>query len=244
MNVHTAIIAALPGELAPLLNRLRGTSKLAVGRFQALRGTLAGREVIALCSGMGERNAREATANLLCQMQPTILYSIGFGGAVHPGLVVGDLILANKLYAIDGATAVSVHAATLQQVPTFMGPHRFSGSILSTSGIINKQTAAALLPAPAQFPVLDMETATIAAIAGQANIPLLALRAISDGADMSLAFSLEEFCDRDMALRLWRVLFTAARKPRIIPQLLRLAINSRIAGKALAAGVCDLRASH
>jgi adenosylhomocysteine nucleosidase len=56
---------------------------------------------------------------------------------------------------------------------------------------------------------------------------------VSDGADEELGFSLDEFVDEEMKVRLWRVLKAVARKPRIIPQLLRLAGNVKQAGNNL-----------
>jgi adenosylhomocysteine nucleosidase len=65
----------------------------------------------------------------------------------------------------------------------------------------------------------------------------MAIRGISDAADEELDFSLEEFCDRELRISPLRVLACIARKPRIIPQLMRLAAHSKKAGLRLAAGV-------
>ena len=79
-----------------------------------------------------------------------------------------------------------------------------------------------------------METAAVANVAGAAGIPFMAIRAITDTFDEKLAFTLDEFCDRELNLKMWRVLLAVARKPRIIPQLARLSGNSRRAGHLLA----------
>ena len=65
-------------------------------------------------------------------------------------------------------------------------------------------------------------------------MPLLAIRAISDGADEELQFSIEEFTDKNMKMFLPKVLLAVAKNPRIIPQLLRLSKNSKVAGENLA----------
>jgi len=85
-----------------------------------------------------------------------------------------------------------------------------------------------------------METAAVAQVAAEGNVPLLALRAVSDGAGEELGFTIEEFTDREMNVRVGKVLLTVARKPWIVPQLLRLARNASIAGENLATAILVL----
>jgi len=74
----------------------------------------------------------------------------------------------------------------------------------------------------------------VAQAAYEGNVPLIAIRAISDGAEEELEFAIEEFTDRELNISVGRVLLTVAKKPWIVPQLLRLAKNSRLAGENLA----------
>jgi adenosylhomocysteine nucleosidase len=78
-----------------------------------------------------------------------------------------------------------------------------------------------------------MERAAIALLAGESGIPFVGLRTVSDPVDEELGFALDEFCDKWMRIRIHKVLLTVARKPRIIPQLIRLARNSRVAAAGL-----------
>jgi adenosylhomocysteine nucleosidase len=243
MKPLVAIIAALPGELKPLIGRLQPTQSTTLDSFPVWRGSFAGKEIIAMQCGMGENNAAAAVTVLLRQ-RPDMLFSIGFAGAVRPGLAVGDLILATELFTYDGSAAMPVRADALVAPASFHAPHRYLGTILSTPHIVYKQAAAAILPQNLAAPVLDMETATIARAATHAGIPLVALRAITDDASMELAFSLTDFCDRSLRLCPWRGLATVVRKPQIIPQLIRLARYSHRAGKTLADGVMDLLRDH
>ena len=64
-------------------------------------------------------------------------------------------------------------------------------------------------------------------------MPFLGLRTISDDAGEELGFSLDEMTDSQLRISIPRVLFTCLKKPRIIPQLARLAGNSGRAGKSL-----------
>jgi len=109
----------------------------------------------------------------------------------------------------------------------------FAGLFASTTAIMPKHRLAALLPVDAPYPVVEMESAAIALLAGEHNIPFVGLRTVSDPFDEELGFALDEFCDGQMRIRISRVLMTVVRKPRIIPQLIRLAGNSRVAAASL-----------
>ena len=94
---------------------------------------------------------------------------------------------------------------------------------------------AELLPSGVLDPVLEMETVAVAQTAHERNVPLIAIRAISDGVGEELGFSIREFTDRKLNIRLGKVFLSVTKKPWIVPQLLRLAKNSRSAGNNLAA---------
>ena len=88
-----------------------------------------------------------------------------------------------------------------------------------------------------------MESAAVARVAASHGIPFLAMRAISDPWDEEMDFTIDEFCDDSMRIRPARVLATILRRPRIIPQLVRLARTSRVAAGGLARGMERLLAA-
>ncbi|MBC8017320.1 MAG: phosphorylase, partial [Verrucomicrobia bacterium] len=120
---------------------------------------------------------------------------------------------------------------------TAEGRRVFGGLFASTPAIMQKSRLATLLPPDAPFPVVELESAAIAIVAVENGIPFTGIRAVSDPFDEELGFSLDEFCDERMRIRIHRVLFTVVRKPRIIPQLVRLARNSRVAAASLSQAV-------
>jgi adenosylhomocysteine nucleosidase len=81
---------------------------------------------------------------------------------------------------------------------------------------------------------VEMETAAVARVSAAQGIPFLGLRSVSDPWNEELAFSLDDFCDEARRIRLPKVVATIIKRPGIVPQLLRLARNSRLAAKGLA----------
>jgi hypothetical protein len=78
-------------------------------------------------------------------------------------------------------------------------------------------------------PVLEMETASIARVTAEKDLPLLCLRAISDGPRAPIPFDLEVVMDEDYNLRVGEVIKTLLGHPRILPALLRMQRNTRLA---------------
>jgi adenosylhomocysteine nucleosidase len=124
---------------------------------------------------------------------------------------------------------MQLHGNDLEEVSVgFYGQNNIAGKLslpqgtfISCDTILNKSELAGLLPAECANPVVEMETAAIARVATLHGIPFLALRTISDPWDEELDFSIDEFCDDSMQIRIPKVLRTIAKRPHIIPQLIR-----------------------
>jgi hypothetical protein len=89
------IVAALPLEVRPFLRRVRAKARRDLG-LPAWEWE-AGAAVAAL-SGMGQAAARRAGEILMGRSRPELLVSVGFGGALTPGLAAGDLVLGETFW--------------------------------------------------------------------------------------------------------------------------------------------------
>jgi adenosylhomocysteine nucleosidase len=195
---------------------------------------------------MGVGNAAEATAALIAAHRPELLVSFGFGGAVRRGTAAGDLVLATRLFRLESGKLTRLQGPDCEfterarKALEIHSPSAFQvhlGAFITTDRIENKQGLAGLLDPDLDNPLLEMETGAVAWVASGAGIPLVAIRAVSDTADEELDFSIGDITDKKLNVSIPRVLLTLARKPRILPQLLRLSRNSRLAGNHLASGI-------
>ena len=239
MNI--AIIVAMPEEFNAVATCLGSGTAENLVRLKARSFSCKGHRILLVESGMGFDNAARAAKSVIRDLQPDLLISAGFCGGIAPELRVGDLVVARRLVIIaengleelPGETPAAALNFTAQQ--TVSGARVFSGTFASTPAIISKAKLAEVLADRYPCPVVEMESAAIALIAAENGIPLIALRSVSDPAHEELGFSLDEFCDSSLRIRPGRVLLTILRKPRIIPQLIRLAGNSRTAARSLTA---------
>ncbi len=240
------LIAAMPEEINPLLKRIGTYQKKTIAPFTIYNFSLGNKKYAIIRSGMGAIHAAAAARLLIREMNPAIIISFGFAGAITIGPRVGDLIIAEKLFNYQNSdfspqpgltAALFSHLQILLQARAGQRYTVYPGTVITTTEIVEKKGLAKKLPGNCRCPVLDMETAAVAQVAANARIPFSAIRAISDPADEELGFSIEEFTDIDLNIRLTKVLATVVKKPWIVPQLLRLARNSNAAGKNLALAI-------
>lgn len=87
-----ALVAAMNDELRHAVERMEQTVSERVGPWTMHRGTLAGKDVVALVTGIGMVNAAAAVAALLTREKPRAVLNFGCAGAhredIHPGDVV------------------------------------------------------------------------------------------------------------------------------------------------------------
>jgi adenosylhomocysteine nucleosidase len=238
------LIAAMPEEINPLLKRVGAYTRETIEGFAAWRFESSFRKIHVIRSGMGPENAANATRALIATTSPDLIINFGFAGAVTKGACVGDIAIAERILVNRKRQFQEQLGMLSDKAKVLVGilevPFRCSefnirlGTFITAAEIKSKREIAELLPAGVVNPVLEMETAAVAETAREGNVPLIAIRAISDSADEELEFSIGEFTDREMNIRLGKVLMTVAKRPWIVPQLLRLARNSRLAGKSLA----------
>ncbi|MGH8671186.1 MAG: hypothetical protein ACREUA_03985 [Burkholderiales bacterium] len=187
------IIAALPAE-ARLLQRCS-----------------AGVEV--LCAGVGAHNARVAAERLLNDGAQALL-SWGSAGALDPSLPPGCLVLPDCVIDSRGTKFIvdsDWHARLRQRLHGHLDVH--TGALLESpsmvSGIGQKRSLFASYDAVA----VDMESATIARVAGSAGVPFVAVRAIADPADMALPGCVGRAIDTQGRINTTRLLSSVALRP-------------------------------
>ena len=241
------VITAMPEEYRAVADCLGAETAAQVGALRAGRFSQAGHEFLLVESGMGFHNAAKAAEMLIRDGRPDLLVSAGFCGGIAPQLRAGDVVVAKEIIIAGNGGFEEIPVPLSPVGLNFVarqaaeGKRTFGGTFVSTSSIMSKRRLAGMLPGSFPNPVVEMESGAVAIVAAENKIPLLAIRAVSDGAAEELEFSLDEFCDPDLRrIRIGRVLLTILRKPRILPQLLRLSHSSRMAAESLTAALSRL----
>ena len=233
------LIAAMPQEIKPVLRRVGKRERTTLGPFSCYRFQLANLDCLLVESGMGLKRAIAATRELLSAARPSLLVSFGVAGAVRNDLRVGDVVLAGGACLLDeGIPGAVLPLAPLTNAARQAAAQALqrrrarlvAGTALTTLGsqVIRD------LPPEMAYPVLEMETAGIAQLAAEQGIPLLALRAVSDLVEDGLPLSIGELADEALTPRVGKIVKVVLRRPRIVPQLVRLAWNVEKAAENVA----------
>jgi nucleoside phosphorylase len=231
-NRIIGLIAAMAQESRALLRRVPASKRIAAGPVFGFE--LGGWTCVLITSGMGARRAREAAGRLAETYAPQALVSFGIAGAVEADLEIGDVVAAEAFCVLEGGVPgpllpLSAWPETarqaMQQAVAGRGARLFPGTAVTTGGAQLVQSA----PGELVHPILEMETAGIAQAATEKGIPLLSLRAISDGPRAPNPVDLGEVMDENANLRAGRLLAALVRRPRVLLEVRQMSRNSRIA---------------
>jgi adenosylhomocysteine nucleosidase len=205
------VLAALPEEMEGLARGLRVSSRVSP-RLHIWEGELEGRPVVLVLSGVGKVAAALATQFTCDELGPACLLTIGLAGGIRSEHAPGHLMVASGavehdvdarplaaakgiLPGFDAALILAdpaIAGGLLQAAEAVAGDPRNVGSgvVLTGDQIVTsrelKDRVLADFPDGACF---DMETAAVAHVARQNDVPWGGIRITSDAADES--FDLE-----------------------------------------------------
>lgn len=189
-------VVALASEAAPLRRLcLRGSSPHA----SVLEGQ------IALC-GSGPERARQAALRLrgtgVCA-----LVSWGVCGALSPLLVPGTLVLPASVQAKDGLSYWTSSAWRQGLCEQLSGKAPIDdGLLIQSSRIVTTIAEKQYLYRQFHAVAVDMESAAVAEVAFEMDLPFLAIRAVVDAAGTSIPGALTRMVDEAGRIRVRRVI--------------------------------------
>lgn len=209
-RTEVAIVAAMEREIAPLI---RGWNVILGPHYRFYeRGN-----VIAFAGGIGPRAARQAADTVLTFRQPELMISAGFAGALHESMPVGTVIVPTKVLGLPEGQTFSIASG--------------EGTLVSVAEIVNPRLKQELKTKYAADAV-DMEAASVAAIAQARGVRFLAVKAISDEASLELP-PMGRFIDSSGEFQKFRFAMHAAVRPALWSALGRLKRNADKAANVL-----------
>ena len=185
-------------------------------------------------SGIGAKRARVA-AQALLEKGATALVSWGSAGGLMPALSPGSLILPERILGADQSvypTDPIWHERLCSRLKGHVEPHR--GVFAESTQVLATRAEKAALLRRTGAVAVDMESASIAQAAKEAGIPFMAIRAITDSAEMEIPRDALDFIDEFGRVRLIRLFSLMARHPLELFALLRMGQNFRAAETTLA----------
>jgi len=209
-----ALVAALEREVAPLVKNWTRTRRDYQGRTFSF---FEHDNVVAVCGGVGVEAARRAAEAVIALYHPTRLHSVGFAGALLPGMHVGDIF----------SPSVAIDARDGSRLQLEGG----EGTLVTFMAVADAEQKSRLAAAYGARAV-DMEAAAVAAAARVHGITFGATKVISDGLDFDIP-GMSRFINSEGQFRTANFVLFATLRPWLWKPVATLAGNSRKAGQAL-----------
>ena len=214
---RTAIIAALPSELKPIVQAWPHSARNDI-HFWAQRNEED--EWIAACAGAGQSAATRAFAALEAGGPIDLVFSIGWAGALTPNLAPGSA--HNVAGVIDTRTG-----------ERFPCDARSGDLWLVTTPKVANESEKLRLASTYNAALVDMEAAALARLALQRQIPFYAIKGISDGLHDKLP-DFNRFITPQGHFQTARFALFAALRPIYWPSLIKMGENSKKASQNIA----------
>jgi adenosylhomocysteine nucleosidase len=231
------IMAALPQEVRPFLRRVKARRRpglgLAAWEWESAAALVA-------LSGMGAAAAHRAGKTLVNRCRPELLISLGFAGALAPGLTAGDVVVGGGFWHYDpdtrelkpGPKPAPGAWTHLHHALGHAGLKSASASLVTTPRIICKAKHGPTLTGLPQ-PVVDLESGVLAELAAAHDLPFLSLRVITDAATDEIPEFLRHAINQQTSPGIRTALTWLAQDVTRVQDLVRLWQNSRRAARSL-----------
>ena len=191
------IMGAMPDEVDQLCAKLENVTVELYGGVEYHRGTLAGKQVVVCCAGMGKANAAATTQVLITRYGAEKIIFSGIAGNMTSKIGIGDVVIGKtvlyhdaqldmicqnppylKEYAGDPALIAAAEKACAEA-----GVKALTGKIATGDLFVGDSETKAAIEAKCAPDCVEMEGAAVSQIAAKNDVPCVILRAMSDNAD-------------------------------------------------------------
>ena len=208
------LIGAMDEEVAKIKEQMEGVQVQTWAAMDFYRGTLEGKEVVVVRSGIGKVNAAVCAQILADRYQVSGIVNTGIAGSLKAEIDIGDIVLSTDALQHDmDATNFGYPLGQIPRMDVLSFPadeklralakeccsrvnpdiHTYEGRVVSGDQFISDQAKKDWLIENFQGFCTEMEGAAIAQAAYLNGIPFVILRAISDKADDSASMDYPTF---------------------------------------------------
>ena len=208
------IIGAMEEEVAALKDDMEVQETIEQASMEFCKGTLCGKEVVVVRSGIGKVNAGICAQILVDRFQADTLINTGIAGSLDAKIDIGDMVISTDALHHDmDATVFGDPVGQVPRMDTLAFPadetlvqkavqanekanpdiHTFTGRIASGDQFISSQEVKERIVEHFHPLCVEMEGAGIAHAAYLNKVSCVIIRAISDKADNSATMDYPAF---------------------------------------------------
>jgi adenosylhomocysteine nucleosidase len=238
-----ALFSALPQEYGCFKRLVGSWRPLSRKPFRSFVGSVAGKELMLIETGMGRGGLREAFRWSMGMDRPDLIVSMGFAGGLCPQFEVGRVLLGNRFIYFTLSPASSTPEALLMEIDAGLEALCLRGGI-AVAQVVTVDRPESKPLTRGRFAgtpsIMDMESYFLCRYSLEEGIPFLSLRAVSDGVDDELAFDVEAISDSAGKARISKVISAVMKEPGLIRSFLVAWQRSSRAAEQLARALVDL----
>lgn len=180
-------------------------------------------------TGMGMHKATNVVTQVLSEEVPALVVSAGFAGGLNPELQLGQVLYDDE------------HVGPARDVLATLGLRK--GRFVHSDRVVVTGAEKARLRTRSGADAVEMESSGIVTVCLQRRVPVLVMRVISDTAQEELPMDFNQYTGADGGLNTVRLMLGIARRPTVIPRLMRFRRRLNHAAHALADALQDVLAS-
>lgn len=190
-------------------------------------------------AAVGVAGARPAKAAALAEAfadaGAKALMSFGICGGLSDDVKVGDLVLVDAVIHPESGTRYETHLAWRERLGRSLdgGLRHVPGSLVGSPILVEQPHAKRALSEQWKAVAVDMESHAVAEVAARRGLPFMVLRTCSDDCARAFPIAALAAMSPDGSFKVGPVMKAVARKPWLLPPLLRLARETRHALKTL-----------
>lgn len=195
----TAIMGAMPEEVAQLCALLDGVSVEPYAGVEYHRGRLGEKQVVVCYSGMGKANAAATAQVLVTRFGADRIIFSGIAGNMTGKIGIGDVVVGKTVVyhdAEDGMISQSAPftaeypgdetlVAAAMEACAAAGVKAIAGTIATGDQFVGDAATKQAIAAKKAPDCVEMEGAAVSQIAAKNGVPCVILRAMSDNSDES-----------------------------------------------------------
>ena len=191
------IMGAMPDEVDQLCAKLKNVTVEPYGGVEYHKGTLAGKQVVVCCAGMGKANAAATTQVLITKFGAEKIIFSGIAGNMTSKIGIGDVVIGKTVLYHDAQldmicqnppflkeyTGDPALIAAAEKACADAGVKALVGKIATGDLFVGDSETKAAIEAKCAPDCVEMEGAAVSQIAAKNGVPCVILRAMSDNAD-------------------------------------------------------------
>lgn len=229
--VDVGVVAAMGIEVGFLTDRLKKVRKYSGPRHTIIEGECGGKLLALLVTGMGQEAARRGAELLIDGHRPRLVMSVGFAGALDPGLPRNTIVMADEVVDLEG----NRHPIEVSPPSEGQGPRFRTGRLLTVDQIIRTAAEKAELRERHNADLVDMETSAVAALCARRSIRFQSIRVISDDANIDLPAEIATLMTKSGSYRVGAALRAIWKRPSRLKDFWNLNEQAHEAADRLAA---------